>query len=186
MKYSSKRFLSIIIAVAFFVGAVLAYQNFVSPAYDEVKQIQGELAEKKKITGEYQGIFDQIQQLYSNYQNYGDLQKNVSLALPSDPAVAESVFQITKLASVNNLSVQSLDVKKLALIPSKSTVIKSLGTLRFSIRLTGGYESLKSYLQGLESNIRLMNVNSLKIEKVGAASNLFNYNLEADAYYQSQ
>ncbi len=186
MKHSLKRFSAIIIALAFIVGAIIIYSNFIKPTYDGIKMKQGELAKKESVIKEQKEIFGKFQKIFSTYQNYGDVSKNISLALPLNPNVSEEVFQLSSLALLNKLDFQSIDTKELAITPSASQLIKSKGTLRSNIKLTGGYESFKAYLDNLETNIRILSINSLRVEKMTNVSDLFNYNLEVDVYYQAQ
>ena len=186
MKQSSLRFLVIVASTALMVGAVLVYSNLVRPAYDEAKHTQGELVSKDKNFQEFQDIFNKLKDIFSAYKDYSDVQKNVSLALPLNAEVAQVLFQVTKLASLNDLTLQLVDVKELAITPSKSSLINPIGTVMFDLKMSGTYESLKNYLANLESNLRIMGINGLRIEKIPNVSTIFNYSVEVYAYYQAK
>ena len=68
----------------------------------------------------------------------------------------------------------------------KASLVRPLGTLRLSLRLVGSYPAFKDFIRGLETNIRAMDVVSMKVEQSGGrGSDSFAYALVADTYYQA-
>ncbi len=181
MKGSSKRSLTLLLSVLLFIGAILVYSYLISPTYADIQQKQGSLEAKQKQFGEYQKIITQTQQLIAEYQNS---QGDISSILPSDPEIAPAYFQLTQLASNDGLSIQSVDAKEMAIMPTKSSLVNGVGDIRFNVQVVGSYENLRKFFGDLESNIRIFSVNDLKIESV--ASDVLNISFDVDAYYQTQ
>ena len=130
---------------------------------------------------------DKVKTLISESNQAQELQKNISKILPLSEGISEAVNQISGLAFLNKLEVNSVSSRTLAIEPSNAKLIKGLGVVSFNIQLGGTYESFKSFLENLETNIRIMNVNYLIIESKGEGlTNNFLYNLTVDAYYQEK
>jgi Tfp pilus assembly protein PilO len=182
----TKSSISILLAGILFIGALVVYGNFIKPLYFEIKNLQAEKQAKQQQRDEYQTISDHTQKLISSYQNYADLQKTISLSFPSNPEIPQIINQINGLAIQSGLTLKSFDSRELALNPSASFLIGAKGTIRTNIRLSGRYEAFRSFLNKLENNIRIFQVNTISIEKASNIPNDFGYNLEVDAFYQAQ
>ncbi len=174
------------IATLLFMATLGIYVSLIKPAYQDIDQIRGQLYTKNSQLNDYKNTISQMQTLLAQYDNLSQAQQSVSLMLPTQPSIPEAVFQISGIAGVSGLNLQSLSVKELAITPSISPLIKGMSTLRFSTKLTGTYESLKAFLQNMSANIRIFNINTVKVEKLGTTSNVFNFNIDIDAYYQTK
>lgn len=186
MKGSTKRALSILIATLLFLATLGIYVSLIKPAYQDIDQARGQLFTKSSQLSDYKNTISQMKTLLAQYDNLSQAQQSVSLMLPNQPSIPEALFQINGIAGVSGLSLQSLSVKELAITPSASILVKGMTTLRFSTKLTGTYESLKTFLQNLNANIRIFNINTIKVEKLGVTPNLFNFNIDINAYYQAK
>ncbi len=190
MKASSKRILSILIAILILVASLFVYSSFIKPAYSEIKDLRSEVASRLNLIAENESSLEQIQKLLGEYQNVAQLKETISLIFPTEQDLPQVVNQITSLANINKLTIDQLAAGQLAIKPSThSTSIKGKGTLRFSFHLNGSYENFKSFLQNLETNMSLMDLVNLKIEpsaKTKAGENNFSYNMTIDRYYQSE
>ena len=70
--------------------------------------------------------------------------------------------------------------------PSRASLAEPIGSLRVLVRMKGTYEQLKEYVSDLETNIRLIDVQTLRIEGGGiAGQESLIYNLVLDVYYQT-
>jgi Tfp pilus assembly protein PilO len=78
---------------------------------------------------------------------------------------------------------------------SAASLVTPKGSVTFQIVASGSYESLKTFLQGLESNVRIFDVTGLSIKPItsvttggvsqAAVQDFYNYTITAVAYYQS-
>ncbi len=189
MRASTKRAFSILIAVGLFIASLIVYASFIQPAYSEIKNLRTEVVSRSKLIQEQEVSLRQVQKILSDYQNVAQLKETISLILPLEQNLPQAANQIIGLANVNKLTVDQLSVQQLAIKPSGySSLVKGRGTLRLNFRLVGNYEGFKSFIQGLETNMNLMDLVSLKIDpviKTGASTNNFTYTLSVDTYYQA-
>jgi len=183
LKGSTKRAFSILIASVFFIAAVAVYAYLIKPTYQSINVKRGELYTKTTQLSDYKNTIGQMQKLLAAYENLSQAQQSASLMLPNDSSIPQATYQISGLALISGLNLQSISLKELAATPSTS-LLKGMGTLRFNVKLSGTYESMKSFLQNLGANIRIFNINSIKVEKSGNISNVFTFNFELDTYYQ--
>ena len=95
-------------------------------------------------------------------------------------------------ATANGLTITSIDIVNAPVIPSsvgkagESSLIKGVGVLKNSIRLTGTYDQLKSFLQGIETGVRIASISSVKIDKIAnpITPGTVGITVEVETYYQ--
>ncbi|MEK7549251.1 MAG: type 4a pilus biogenesis protein PilO [Patescibacteria group bacterium] len=183
MKATTKRTITIFLAILLLIVSVFIYTSLIKPAYGEVKVLRSKAETLKQTLITFRSLNDQLQQLFSEYQNLSNLGEQMSTILPSSVNVPYAVGQIAGIASFNRLEIQSLDVKQLAIKPASEILAKGLGTLRMDLKLAGDYEKIKSYLKNIENNLMISRVVNFKIEKQGASQDLL-FGLTVDTYYQ--
>ncbi len=190
MKASTKRIFSILISISMLIGSLFIYTSLIRPIYSQIKDLRIEVASRLDFIAKHETYIQQVQKLLSEYQDIAKIIETTSLILPLEPDVAFGVNQIAGLSKFYNLTIELLGVQQLAITPSSQpNSIKGLGTLRFNFRLMGSYESFKSFLQALETNITLMDLMNLKTEpatQTKAAGNNFYYTMVVDTYYQAE
>jgi hypothetical protein len=84
------------------------------------------------------------------------------------------------------MGVEILPLRVLAQGASKDFT-KAVGVIRLNFGLLGTYESFRSFLQALETNVRIFDTFDVTISRAGGSANrnLYLYNLSVDTYYQS-
>ena len=178
-------------SAAFLVAAMMIYSLFIRPEYELVNELRGMFIAKSNLLTEQQSIISQVQSLLAQYQGSASIQRAVSLALPTKEEAAGIFSQLQALAQANDLTIEVFGLQSQ---PTKSVnnsrgainVVKDLGVLQASLKVSGGYDNFKNFLQGVETNIRVMDLISLKMEKVNRANgNFFIYNLVLNTYYQT-
>lgn len=192
MKYLSKRFISILLSFVFIAAAMVVYINFIKPTYATIKADQGKLAAEEQKNQEYKDIFNKLTNVHKSLQQAPDLQGRISMALPMQANAADSMNQITAIAMANGLRVVSVDITEAPIIPAVTvkpgavSLVKSIGVLRNSVRVSGSYSELRAFLQGIESGVRISSLKSMRIDKMVAATNpdMFDAALEIETYYQ--
>lgn len=190
MKNSVKRTISLLASLILLVGSIFAYSFFIKPEYQLVNQLRGTLVAKANLFTDQQTIIAEVEELLSQFESAARIQEIVSLSLPLKESESGIFSQLQALAQANDLvievlSVQSLPTKSTAKARGVKSMIKDLGVLQILAKLSGSYENFKRFLQGVETNIRVMDLVSLKIEKDGRKQELFEFNIALNAYYQT-
>lgn len=192
MRPSSKRLVSMGLALIIFIAAFVFYSSFIKKEFTDIEQLRGEVAAKTQLLAEQQNAVSQVRSLLQQYEGVAQLQQTISLSLPQAEDLAMVVAQFNAIANNSGVSIDSINV---AAAPIQSTASSSLvysyGVSKFNLKVVGSYESFKSFIQSLETNVRVMDVKSIKL---GATSiggqktqqNIFNYDLTVEAYYQTK
>lgn len=208
MKQESKRLSSIIVAALLIAGALIVYFEFIVPAYTNLESVKGQVESEKALYANETQIVNQVKGLLATYQSDSSSSQAVAMALPIGPDVSGALAQIYGIAANSNFAVQSTGVSVQAVAPAPGaasgggtiaaaavagSVIKPTGTVSFRITGSGSYESLKSFLEGLQTNIRIFDVTDITLQPapVGATKtqaanqDMFDYSITAVTYYQS-
>ena len=187
MKHSTKRIFSIFLSAIFIIAALIIFAGFIKPAYKTITEKRSEVMAREKILAEAETVISQVKPILSDYQNLSELQGKISLSLPQDPSLASALYQLFYLGSNSGLSIESINVLESPVSPSaESGLFKGTGTLSFVLKTIGSYEALELFLAKAETNLRIFDLEILKIEKAGEKTpNIFNFNIGVNTYYLS-
>lgn len=192
MKTSSRRILFVVLSLLLVIGSAVVYSSFISPAYDDVLNLRGQIASQNEVSQRFQITFSQVQKLLADLQNAPDVQKQVALILPTTRDVSYLVGQVTGLAEANGLGVSLLSTQVLSVQPTDTKVVSSIGRMQADIKVSGSYSGFKSFLRQIQSNILLLDVSDIKIESTSAATaagktgpTTLDYTLSIVSYYQT-
>ena len=189
MKASTKRALSLILAMGLIVASVAVFAVLIKPEYQNIQNLRAILYSKTGMVEVEQKAIGQVQNLIADYKGTAKLGEQLSLALPTEESVSSVMSQLNAIAQLNNILIQGVGIEYLPIKPSptKLSSAKGLGTLRLDLKLFGPYSSFKSFLGDMEKNVRIMDLKTLKIEQAGKSNNdVFFFTLGVDTYYQSK
>ena len=190
MKASTQRALGLLGTGLLFVGAVAIFAFLSVPAYQDIQDLKSTLSSKSALFQNQSRDLTQVQNLLSQYQGVVRLEESLNLALPTKEESGSIVNQLDVITKSNGVLIKSLG---LDYVPAGRTagtaLVKNVSTLRLTVKLTGSYAAFKKALAALETNIRIMDLVSLKMEPVSAtpgqeAADLFDYTLVINTYYQ--
>jgi len=189
MKASAKRALSLLLSGGLIVVSLVIFVILVGPAYEEVLQLRNELAPQTILLLDTQQDVSRVQSLKAQYQNSERIIASLDDNLPPQELVASLMSQINAISRSSGVTMRAIGISYLPVRPStvRLSFARGVGTLRLELASVGNYSSLKRFLQLLETNIRVMDVNALSID-LAASSNqdIYNYSVTVDTYYQSQ
>lgn len=185
MKTSTKRILSIVLAGLFFVGILVVYTSLVRPELAKIGEHRALLVSKEILFNNESNAVSQVENLLGQFQNLAELQDTVSLALPLDANVTGALNQVQSIARLSNVSVSSFAVKPLAFAASKDPLVKRMGSFELNLAVSGSYDNLKTFIKSVETNVRVMNVSSMRLTQAATGDNL-NLALTVEVYYQEE
>jgi hypothetical protein len=201
MKQTTKRLVSTLFALLLLVIAAIAFFELVQPEYTNLMALKGQAVGEKQLLVNEQKIVAQVQSVLSTYQSQSSGTQAVNLAMPIGANNAEALAQLYGLATNSSLAVQSVGIslqnapQSSGNASSSAALIKPKSSITFQLAANGSYEALKTFLQGLENNVRVFDVTGLSIHPVNAVTNagvapastqdFYTYTITAVAYYQS-
>ena len=186
MKPSTYRLISILGSIGLLIGAVVVYSNFVMPTYSDIQVLKDKQLANENLLNDQKDAINAVNKLSAQYQSLTNIQNSVAMVLPSREEVPSVVQQIQGIAGVSGMTITGLSLQypPIKAVP-KDSLVKPVNIERITVKFTGDYRNLKSYLEGLETNIRLMDVNSISIDGGGIpGKTALNYILIIDSYYQ--
>ena len=189
MQESRRRLLSLLFSIVLVLVSLYIFGSFVQPALDDVRLKRAELAVVSEYLTAQQEAKETLDALMAKYKDTQSVQGALAMALPSQQGVADTVYQLQALASVNNVQLRSFTVQGLPLptTDKKShSLIKRVGTMRMETQLMGAYADVKHFLEALEVNIKLMDIIKLTASGTageGQGASLL-FDLVIDTYYQ--
>lgn len=187
MKASTKRLLALMGSATLILSALIIYVALVKPEYNNIQDLRGRVKSSSDFFNAQSEAVDYVNNLYAkNKVDIEQTQKDLILALPDQEEVANVVFQIQRISALNNISIDSVNLDRLPVQKkSANSLIKNYSTLRISMKLAGSYESFKELLKFLENNIRIIDVETLRVYQTNELDRgVFNYELVVDTYYQ--
>ena len=184
MKPATKRLGAILVSLVFLVGAVTLFTSLVLPAYRIVQELRGEKNALAAVVKEEEQLVKTAGRLLNEYQNARDIRDTLSLVLPTEEATSGIINQVQGIAKTTGVVGEGINVEAEPLeFQGTGSVVEPVGTLKVSVRLRGGYEGLRSYIQSIETNVRIIDVDSFVVGGGGTKDPL-SATLVIRTYYQ--
>lgn len=193
MKQSTKRFISLVLGLMMMMAAFIIYLDLIKGAYEEVQNKKAEILSREELVASQRAIVEKVRRQIETYKGEEALIQNISLVLPQAPQVGEALVQINGLARINFLSPQTFlasapVLKTLVSSPGQKekSLVRPVGIITFQLKLIGSYEQFKQFLNQLETNIRLLDIQNLTIQPLKTSKeNLYSFELMVATYYQT-
>jgi len=186
MKPSSKRLIGVGLSLVFLIGTAFVLSVFILPTTETIQRLRGEEAALGELYDRELARVETVKQVFEQFGGISNLQDTLSLALPIEENVPSIINQVNGIAKISGIVINSIDLQ---LLPIRSTsqesAIRPVGTVRIVLDVQGAYESIKLYLQAIETNVRIMDVQKLNVEGGADESQVLNYKIVIHAYYQN-
>ena len=181
---TAKQFISILLAVALFLGSVIIIATLDSPVVSDVVQAR---ADRDSAQREFETQKDLISEAKNTLQNYEDLGKTIEgfgFVLPSSVEHGELVNNIIGLAGASGLKAGNMTFSQgdISAPPQLDLPTKGFGTMNINLALGGSYAGFRSFIEKLETNSRLLDVKEVQVSQQGET---LHYQLTLAVYYQS-
>ncbi|PIR98081.1 MAG: hypothetical protein COT89_01430 [Candidatus Colwellbacteria bacterium CG10_big_fil_rev_8_21_14_0_10_42_22] len=186
MKPAAQRLLGILTSFLLFVATLVIYSSLLLPEYQDIQELRGTLKSTKAVFNQEEVAVAGVEGLLERYDSISEIRKTVDLRLPGEENQASAINQIRGAVISSDMLLNSLSVRPLAIEVSESPspgVVRPIGSMRVLVDITGDYQSLKTFLESIETNVRFMEVHSLRLQE-GSTSGPYNYQLEIDTFYQ--
>jgi Tfp pilus assembly protein PilO len=184
MSGAAKRFYGVFGSVILIVAAGVVFFSFVVPKSREIQELRSERHALVEFVNEKNDAVGQVSELLNKYKSISALQETLSASLPTEEDVPGIVNQLQGLANLSGVVIDSLSLQFLSIRAQDNTAtIEPVGTLRATVGIKGDYNSIKEYISLLETNIRIIDLNSMQISG-GTEGNVLSYEIVVDTYYQ--
>lgn len=160
MKETTKQNLSILIISLLLAGSVFIFINYLKPNIELLKQTLISIEESKqklKLLKDYQSKF---QSLINTYSSSRDKVNLIDEAIPD-------TSQTAQIISIFNTIGQKTGIKPMFINFNESTDKNNYGILTINTEFIASYEGLKNWLQEIEKELRILDLNIINIKPVG-------------------
>ncbi len=186
MRASSKRLYTILLSIVFLIGALYVYASMTRPLFDELSRLRSERLSEQKSLGEFEEAFKTISSLLAQYEDMIGIQEKISASFPIGEDIPNLLNQVYGIGELNKTKFTSISLQYLPITHSETkATLKPVGTLKINLKFEGDYENMKSLLSYFETNIRILDIYSIKIDnKIPGRNPILSYDLSLKAYYQ--
>lgn len=148
---SQNLFGSLLIAVAAF-----GFFGFLLPAYDEIRATQAAIDERSASIVELQNSLQAVDRLKGDMQGrIGEVDK-LSGIIADEKRADEILSSIDAIANQSGMQIVQFSMGDIG-------VSEGISTASVEMNLRGAYPSFKTFLENLENNLRLFDVQSISI-----------------------
>jgi len=181
-----KRLIGVSISLIFLIGSLIIFSSMILPTSKEVQDLRGERDALNILLEEESVKLDTLKKLFGEYGGIANLQSTLSMALPTEEDLPGLINQLNGIANTTGIVIKTLDIQTL---PNRSAnvdgAIGPIGTINLSLDVIGSYESIKTYIDALETNIRIIDVQSLRLDGGTEGGGVLEYEIVIHAYYQT-
>jgi Tfp pilus assembly protein PilO len=171
MNHATKRFISLLGGLVIVLIAAFVYISLTMPLFTEIEDRRGELNAKISANEIQEKNINQIRKILESYQGSREVMDALSITLPDGPKAEEMLAQIQGLSLSTHVGLTSLNFSSpQGISGSGNSATRPLGSAVSSIKASGSYEDIRAFLQGLEQNIRIINIKDINITPDGATS----------------
>lgn len=176
--------------LVFIVLSLFVYFDLIVPLHQNIRSMRNQIYTREAFIKKQEAAIQQFQELAAARENQKDLEATINLALPNTKDASPALAQLYGIAQNVRIAPQSFTISLASagggVRRSTSTIqTKPLGTLTFQVQINGTYEDFKSFLRGLETNLRIFDLQTLSLASNPAQRNLFNFQMAVVTHYQN-
>jgi Tfp pilus assembly protein PilO len=187
-----KNLITIVIILAFVV--VVVFLDI--PIVQGVLNSRKDIVSNQNLLSERENFIKTIESLIDKYKNNEEVLKNLDNILPGDSDVPDLLVQIEAMANAGGMVVKDVNITVVDDKEASKAAAARTGavaqekapsnykTISIDLTATGDYSALKKFLQAIEENMRLIDVDSISFSgKTQGSSSLFDFNITLMTYY---
>jgi len=188
----------IIISIMAFVVAAALFLGYTRPAYEKVQSVKGDIGQFDEALQKSRELQELKQGLLSRYNTFSEADLlRLRKLLPDHVDNVRLVLDLDNLAGRYKMAVQNVLISRGAPEEQAATVLGSLGTqsevfdnLTMQFATVGTYSNFVSFLEDLESSLRIVDLVSLTIEQTSISNEgdeleepIYEYNVAIRTYW---
>ena len=182
-------------AVFSFLAISLFVLYAIRPTAQTIIFLRREIIDKTALNAKMEEKITTLIEAQSTYESVADSVPAVDQALPENPDALYLARQLRNLIGTTGATISAMQIPGVPFIAQEATPGSKLAPATpltefpVNIVLSGSYPSLKSFLDGLLSMRRIINIESLSFKqsgKFGALGDTLQLSARLKSYYSSQ
>ncbi len=158
-------------------AALLLFWVFDAAAYQRVSALKSAIAERRQVLADRRSILADVSRLHQQYQQHAGEIAKFSAIIPTKKDIAEMVSSLDAIATQSGLQISEISTGES--LQAKESYLPLLLT----IKAKGNYNGLVNFLDGVERNIRLVNVDTLEVARDENQPSVLNMTIKGNAYF---
>ncbi len=156
----------------------ILFFTLILPTYNSVSSRRTALADRKVSLTEQQEGIASFNKLKEEAAQRSDAIKQFSAVVPATKSPAEIVSMIDTIARQSGLQLATLAMGT-STVQEKSPYASQA----VDMGLSGGYLAFRSFIDGLEKNLRIIDIDAIDASPTTDNSPIINFRIRAHAYY---
>lgn len=177
----TKKLTSIILTLT----AVIMFGIFaINPTISTIIKLKKELADKQSVEKSLQEKIKNLSVLQERYAEIGGDIPYVLDAIPDKPQIALLMSQIQSIAGTTSITISNLQNLAVELFSQNIGGEQQHFSYSFSVSGTGSFHNIIAFLSELVSMQRIVNVDTLSIDKAAEAVGGLKFSLQGSSFYK--
>lgn len=162
-------------AVFSFLAMALFAWYAIRPTAQTIIYLRREIADKTALNEQMENKITALIDAQATYETIEDRLTALTQALPEDPDAVILARQLRNLANISGASISALQIPSLPLLGTEATPgaklapPKALEEFPVSLTLTGEYQAIKAFIDGLLTLRRITTLSSVAVRLSGDA-----------------
>lgn len=178
-------------AIFSFLAVSLFGWYAIRPTVQTILFLRREIIDKTRVNQQMEDKITSLIEAQATYEEAQPLLPLVEEAIPTIPDAAGLIIQLRNLAVLSGASISAMQVPSVSLLgeASGSAAKKIQGEFALTVAITGPYETIKTFLDGLLSMRRIVTMDMIEIRPQKAeksAQEVLQLLLKLKAYYATR
>lgn len=188
----------LILPLVLILSASLIFWYFDLGVWQNIQAARDVIVKNKEVLVQRRKLAENLKNLVTQYQEKIQDVAKINQIVPDNPAIPDLLVMLEALAGGNSLAFEGVDFDLIrpvggpAALKLGNTLPAGLKVVKISVKVKGSYPSFLNYLKAVETNLRLLDTESVSFGVTPAAvgatevSGLNNIRFIAviNAYYQ--
>ena len=148
------------------------------PAYASIDTLRQAIKDRQAVVQERQNTLANLQKLAAEYDSRKDDIQRFSAVIPSNKSLAELVSALQSIAEQSGIELSEVNPSEAAPDAGDSSA-----KLNVQVKAKGSYNGLYGFLDGIEKNIRLINIDSIEAASDQTQAGVLNMTIRGTAYF---
>ena len=158
------------------VSSILIFFFLILPTFDKTRMLNGAIEEREIMLKESQQIASRVSELSNEIKINKNEIKKLDQLLPKQKEISEMLVTIESIISSSGLLLSEVTL-------SESFGV-DVGKIRANVKFTGDFDSLMTFLDLLEKNLRLIEISTIDVSsQLTGTNNAINYDIKFEARY---
>lgn len=182
---------SFIVTIGIIAAIAIVAIVLIPPLYEEVGLQRNSIQEKEEVILELEKLVQKTEEWRSELFQEEESIETLDLFLPDEKDLPNLIVSLESLSAGNGMILKSIsaqgDQRRPSLKSSQDGSSQgSFESLDLTLEMSGSYSAFKSFLRGLENNIRIMDVESIGFGSDDSADSIgnFSFTVSGTVYYQ--